>query len=146
MVVDPSAGHFVPMERVERAWDGWLKNPIFHPRDPDDAARLMGLRDEYLDEARGRATERGVWDEMTAYLRGRSKAVMDHAMPRPGRASGRKFLVQPSAPNPRAIRAFEEAGFLRLDVPPGLAMDLWGPGDHLDGTSMARTEPLQASG
>ena len=68
VVVDPSAGHFVPMERVERAWDGWLKSPIFHPRDPDDAARLMGLRDEYLDEARGRATERGVWDEMTAFF------------------------------------------------------------------------------
>ena len=72
VVVDPSAQHFVPMERVERAWDGWVKNPIFHPRNPGDATRLLGLRDEYLAEARTRASDQGVWDEMTAYfVRGR---------------------------------------------------------------------------
>ena len=66
--VDPSGGHFVPMEKVERAWDGWVKNPVFHPRDPEAASRLLGLRKEYLAEARSRATDEGVWDEMTAYF------------------------------------------------------------------------------
>ncbi len=66
--VDSSGGHFVPMEKVERAWDGWVKNPVFHPRDPDAASKLLGLREEYSSEARGRATEEGVWDEMTAYF------------------------------------------------------------------------------
>ena len=68
VVVDSSGGHFVPMNQVERAWDGWVRNPVFHPRDPDAAANLLGLRDEYLTEARRRATGQGVWDEMTAYF------------------------------------------------------------------------------
>jgi len=67
VVIEPS-GHYVPMDRVERAWEGWVQNPVFHPRRPDDASRLLGLREEYLAEARGRATEQGVWDEMTAYF------------------------------------------------------------------------------
>lgn len=67
VVVEPSGQHFVPMDRVEKAWDGWVKNPVFHPRNPD-AATLLGLRDEYLTEARSRATEQGVWDEMTAFF------------------------------------------------------------------------------
>lgn len=66
--VEPIGPHFVPMAQVERAWDGWVKNPVFHPRDPDAAAMLLGLRDEYLTEARLRATDQGVWDEMTAYF------------------------------------------------------------------------------
>ncbi|QJX01186.1 methyltransferase domain-containing protein [Frigoriglobus tundricola] len=68
VVVEPTGQHFVPMAQVERAWDGWVKNPVFHPRNPDAAAKLLGLRDEYLTEARSRATEQGVWDEMTAYF------------------------------------------------------------------------------
>ena len=63
-----ASGRDVPMEEVERAWDGWVRNPVFHPRDSADATRLLGLRDEYLEEARRRATDRGVWDEMTAYF------------------------------------------------------------------------------
>lgn len=66
VVVEPSGGHFVPLDQVEKAWDGWVKNPVFHPRNPDAAAMLLDLRDEYLTEARSRATEQGVWDEMTA--------------------------------------------------------------------------------
>lgn len=71
--VDPevlieSSGHFVTMEQVEKAWDGWIKNPIFHPRNPDDAIRMTHLRDEYLAEAQRLATDAGVWDEMTAYF------------------------------------------------------------------------------
>ena len=68
VAVDPSAGRFVPFDEIEGAWYGWVKNPVFHPRAPDDTARLLGLRDEYLREARRRATDRGVWDEMTAYF------------------------------------------------------------------------------
>ena len=68
VVVEPTGQHFVPMDQVERAWDGWVKNPVFHPRNPDAAATLLGLRDEYLTEARSRATEQGVWDEMTAFF------------------------------------------------------------------------------
>jgi ubiquinone/menaquinone biosynthesis C-methylase UbiE len=68
VVVEPTCPHFVTLDQVEKAWDGWVKNPVFHPRDPDTAARLLGLRDEYLAEARSRATDRGVWDEMTAYF------------------------------------------------------------------------------
>ena len=67
-VVVESSGHFLPMDRVEQAWDGWARNPIFHPRNPDEASILLGLRDEYLEEARGRATEQGLWDEMTAFF------------------------------------------------------------------------------
>jgi ubiquinone/menaquinone biosynthesis C-methylase UbiE len=71
--VDPevlieSSGHFITMEQVGKAWDGWIKNPIFHPRNPDDAERLTHLRDEYLAEAQRRAVDGGVWDEMTAYF------------------------------------------------------------------------------
>lgn len=68
VVVDPSGGRHVPLEEVERAWDGWVKNPVFHPRNPTDAALLTSLRDEYLSEARSRATGQGVWDEMTTYF------------------------------------------------------------------------------
>lgn len=67
VLIEPS-GHFVTMEQVEKAWDGWIKNPIFHPRNPDDAERLTRLRDEYLAEAQRRASNEGVWDEMTAYF------------------------------------------------------------------------------
>ena len=67
VAVEPS-GHFVAWDRVEKAWDGWVQNPIFQPRDPEQAARLLGLRDDYLAEARDRAVGQGVWDEMTAYF------------------------------------------------------------------------------
>lgn len=70
--VDPQvtiekSGHYVTMDQVDRAWDGWIKNPIFHPRNQDDANRIILLRDEYLAEAHHLATHDGVWDEMTAY-------------------------------------------------------------------------------
>jgi hypothetical protein len=45
-----------------------VRNPVFHPRSPFAAARLLTLRDEYLTEARSRATGQGVWDEMTAFF------------------------------------------------------------------------------
>jgi RimJ/RimL family protein N-acetyltransferase len=48
-------------------------------------------------------------------------------------------MVQPSARNPRAIRAYEKAGFKRLDLPLGLARELWGLNDYLDSMYMVRT-------
>lgn len=68
VAVEPTGPHFVPTDQVERAWYGWMKNPVFLPRNPEDVARLLGLRDEYLTEARSRATGQGVWDEMTAFF------------------------------------------------------------------------------
>lgn len=65
-VLVEASGRLVPMEQVERAWDGWVENPAFHPRNPADAERLTHLRAGYLAEARRRATDGGVWDEMTA--------------------------------------------------------------------------------
>ena len=62
------SGHYVTIDQVEKAWDGWIKNPIFHPRNQDDAHRIVLLRGEYLAEANHRATAEGVWDEMTAYF------------------------------------------------------------------------------
>lgn len=50
-----------------------------------------------------------------------------------------EFLVQPSARNPRAIRAYEKAGFARLDVPGNAARELWGPADYPDSVYMVRT-------
>lgn len=67
IVVEPS-GHHITMEQAEQAWDGWMKNPIFRPRRTAAAARLAGMRDEYLEEARRRSTEQGIWDEATAYF------------------------------------------------------------------------------
>jgi RimJ/RimL family protein N-acetyltransferase len=49
------------------------------------------------------------------------------------------FMVQPSARNPRAIRAYEKLGFKRLLVPIEAARDLWGPNDYYDSVYMVRT-------
>lgn len=66
VVADPD-GRFVPAAEVEAAWETWTANPIFQPRRPGELEKLLGLRDEYLAEVRSRATDRGVWDEWTAY-------------------------------------------------------------------------------
>jgi len=66
VVVEP-LGEFITMEEAEKAWDRWMKNPIFHPHRTDEAMRLAGLRGEYLVEARRRLTEQGIWDEATVY-------------------------------------------------------------------------------
>jgi ubiquinone/menaquinone biosynthesis C-methylase UbiE len=66
VVVEPS-GEFITMEEAEKAWDRWMKNPIFHPDRTDEAIRLAGLRGEYIEEARRRLTEQGIWDEATVY-------------------------------------------------------------------------------
>jgi RimJ/RimL family protein N-acetyltransferase len=52
-----------------------------------------------------------------------------------------RFMVQPSARNPRAIRAYEKAGFKRLELPIEAARELWGPNDYCDSVYMVRTVP-----
>jgi RimJ/RimL family protein N-acetyltransferase len=52
-----------------------------------------------------------------------------------------EFMVQPSARNPRAIRAYEKVCFRRLDLPIAEARRLWGPSDYEDSVYMVRTMP-----
>jgi diamine N-acetyltransferase len=52
-----------------------------------------------------------------------------------------RFMVQPSARNPRAIRAYEKVGFKKLELPMETARELWGPNDHNDSVYMVRTIP-----
>jgi diamine N-acetyltransferase len=49
------------------------------------------------------------------------------------------FMVQPSARNPRAIRAYEKIGFVRLDVGIEEARQMWGPSDNYDSVYMVKT-------
>lgn len=49
-----------------------------------------------------------------------------------------EFMVQPSARNPVAIRAYEKAGFKQLNVSMAVARDLWGPCDYQDGIHMVK--------
>jgi len=50
-----------------------------------------------------------------------------------------KFLVQPSSRNPRAIRAYEKVGFVRLEVALEEAVKEWGPNDYSDSVHMVKT-------
>jgi RimJ/RimL family protein N-acetyltransferase len=52
-----------------------------------------------------------------------------------------RFMVQPSARNPRAIWAYEKVGFKRLELSIEAARDLWGPNDYFDSVYMVRTIP-----
>jgi RimJ/RimL family protein N-acetyltransferase len=62
------------------------------------------------------------------------------------RFSVAEFMVQPSARNPRAIRAYEKAGFRRLDLPIEEARSLWGPSDYADSVYMVRAIPPEGGG
>jgi len=61
-------GRSITMEEAGRAWDRWMRNPIFHPRRADEAARLAALRDEYLEDARRLLTDQGIRDDATVYF------------------------------------------------------------------------------
>lgn len=56
-----------------------------------------------------------------------------------------EFLVQPSARNPRSIRAYEKAGFVRLDASVDAARELRGPSDYFDSVYMVRRNLQVAS-
>jgi diamine N-acetyltransferase len=51
-----------------------------------------------------------------------------------------QFMVQPSARNPRAIRAYEKIGFQRLGLSIEAARELWGPNDYHDSVYMVRMQ------
>lgn len=53
----------------------------------------------------------------------------------------REFMVQPSARNTRAIRAYEKVGFRPLDLPLPEAVAAWAPNDYCDSVYMVRTIP-----
>jgi RimJ/RimL family protein N-acetyltransferase len=50
-----------------------------------------------------------------------------------------EFMVQPSARNPRAIRAYEKIGFTRINLPIEHARVIWGPNDYVDSVYMVKT-------
>jgi RimJ/RimL family protein N-acetyltransferase len=57
-----------------------------------------------------------------------------------------EFMVQPSARNPRAIRAYEKVGFRRLGLPIEVARALWGPNDNDDSVYMVLSLPTEDDG
>lgn len=57
-----------------------------------------------------------------------------------------ELMVQPSARNLRAIRAYEKVGFRRLDLPIEEARTLWGPSDYADSVSLVRSFPPEGDG
>jgi len=50
-----------------------------------------------------------------------------------------EFMVQPSARNPRAIRAYEKIGFVKLPLSAEEARNTWGPNDYFDSVYMVKT-------
>jgi len=50
-------------------------------------------------------------------------------------------MVQPSARNPAAIRAYEKAGFSRIDLPADVLAAEWGPADYPDSVYLVRCVP-----
>lgn len=50
-----------------------------------------------------------------------------------------QFMVQPSARNRRAIRAYEKVGFVSLNIPLEDAVEEWGPSDYFDSVHMVKT-------
>jgi diamine N-acetyltransferase len=50
----------------------------------------------------------------------------------------REFMVQPSERNGAAIRAYEKAGFHRLNLTPDAAAERWGSRDYHDSVFMVR--------
>jgi RimJ/RimL family protein N-acetyltransferase len=50
----------------------------------------------------------------------------------------RTFMMQPSARNPRAVRAYEKVGFVRVPATPAEIAADWGGVDHEDSVLMIR--------
>jgi diamine N-acetyltransferase len=48
------------------------------------------------------------------------------------------FVMQPSARNPRAIRAYKKIGFAPLPISTSEAQKLWGPADYADSVYMVK--------
>lgn len=52
-----------------------------------------------------------------------------------------QFMMQPSARNPRAIRAYEKIGFVRQNLTAEEAQAIWGKSDYFDFVYMVKTMP-----
>lgn len=50
-----------------------------------------------------------------------------------------EFMVQPSARNPRAVRAYQKIGFQPLGISVEASRELWGPNDYVDSVYMVLT-------
>jgi len=50
----------------------------------------------------------------------------------------RTFMIQPSARNPRAVRAYEKVGFVRVPATAEEIAAAWGAEDHADSVLMIR--------
>ena len=57
-----------------------------------------------------------------------------------------EFMMQPSARNPRAIRAYGRVGFRSLDIPLAAAIEQWGPSDYFDSVYMVKFAPTATEG
>jgi diamine N-acetyltransferase len=57
----------------------------------------------------------------------------------------RTFMMQPRARNPRAVRAYEKVGFVRMPATPEQIRSEWGGVDHQDSVLMIRAETHTAS-
>jgi diamine N-acetyltransferase len=53
-----------------------------------------------------------------------------------------EFMVQPSARNPRAVRAYQKIGFRPLGISVEAARELWGPNDYADSVYMVKASPV----
>jgi RimJ/RimL family protein N-acetyltransferase len=97
-----------------------------------------------IDERRGR-TELDIWlAGEAACNRGVGPAAIETLADHLCREFGVvEFMMQPSSDNPRAIRAYEKAGFLPLGLSLEEAIAEWGPADGPDAFYMVRRMPAR---
>jgi ubiquinone/menaquinone biosynthesis C-methylase UbiE len=67
VIVEPD-GRFVPLEQVVEDWGRTLNHPMTHLLRSAGVDTIARIRADFVEEARRIATDRGVWDEMTAYF------------------------------------------------------------------------------
>lgn len=95
-----------------------------------------------IDERDGRKrTEMDLWMRAERYC-GKgygSDALLTLCEYLTSRMDLQEFMVQPSARNPRAIRAYEKIGFARLPLSIEEARRGWGPSDYFDSVYMVKT-------
>jgi RimJ/RimL family protein N-acetyltransferase len=95
-----------------------------------------------IDEHAGkRRTELDVWMRAEKYCGGGygSDALLTLCEYLARQLAVQEFMVQPSARNPRAIRAYEKIGFVRLPISVEEARKVWGSNDYFDSVYMVKT-------
>ncbi len=104
------------------------------------AGRAIGqVNYNEIDRARGRV-ELDIWMFAERYCgRGHGTAALRLMCEfLEARLGVQNFVIRPTARNPRAIRAYEKAGFERVDLSPADAACEYGPPDDVDGVTMCR--------